>query len=48
MDEELFWKKFTLKVKTLFLNFLIFLINNFENFYKLSPQTLKQSQDSRS
>ena len=32
-EEEYFWQMFTLKVKQQFLNFLIFLINTFENFY---------------
>ena len=31
-DEE-FWNTFTLRVKQQFLNYLIFLINNFEQFY---------------
>ena len=33
ITEEVFWKQFTLKVKQQFLNFLIFLIITFENFY---------------
>jgi hypothetical protein len=37
-EEERFWNNFTLKVKQQFLNFLIFLINNFESFYVSNQQ----------
>lgn len=38
-EEDKFWNNFTLKVKQQFLNFLIFLINTFENFYIKKEET---------
>lgn len=44
--EEEFWNNFTLRVKQQFLNYLIFLINNFEKFYKdVKPQDVFSAHD---
>lgn len=45
-EEDKFWNNFTLKVKQQFLNFLIFLINTFENFYVSKNPLLEDNKDS--
>ena len=43
-SQEDFWIDFTLKVKQMFLNFVIYMVNNFVDFYKPEEQILRDGK----